>query len=294
MRTVLTPNGLFLHDRRSGFCLLTPELKSKRWIKPLYAQIALTSRCNQNCWWCYASASPNRTEEWQLDELKCLIGFLDSWGILGVAFGGGEPFMYPYLPEIAEWTWNNTGLDVSVTTNGTAASEKQIARLEGCVSEVRVSIRDPRTCSILEKFLDRRFDVGVNLLLFRGNASVLEEIIGRSLSFGVNDFLINSFLAVGRGALYEDREPIDEDYAELAGIIERFGKEATFKVSGRLASKLKAIFSFIPFENKERGRIIAITADKKVKPSSLMEEAYSFERPEEVSVCYRTFIVPFH
>ncbi|RLF89582.1 hypothetical protein DRN46_05270, partial [Thermococci archaeon] len=97
--------------------------------------------------------------------------------------------MYPYLQEIAEWTWNNTGLDISVTTNGTAASEEQIARLEGYVSEVRVSIRDPEMCNVLDKFLGRRFEVGVNLLLWRGNGSVLEEIVEKSLCLGVNDFL---------------------------------------------------------------------------------------------------------
>ncbi|RLF36831.1 MAG: hypothetical protein DRN03_03205 [Thermoplasmata archaeon] len=290
MRRVLTPEGLFIHERSSGLCVFTPEIKSRSWIKPLYAQIALTSRCNQRCWFCYASASPNRTKEWQLDELKHLIEFLDSWGLLGVAFGGGEPFMYPHLSEIAEWTWNNTWLDVSVTTNGTVASEEQIARLEGCVSEVRVSVRDPRMCNVLCKFLNRRFEVGVNLLLFRGNASVLEEIIGRSLSLGVNDFLVNSFLPVGRGATYKDREPIDEDYAELARIIKKFVDKATFKVSGRLASKMKAQFRFIPFESEERGRIIAITADKKVKPSSLSEETYKFDMPEEIPRIYARII----
>ena len=222
--------------------------------------------------------------------MKHLIEFLDSWGLLGVAFGGGEPFMYPHLSEIAEWTWNNTWLDVSVTTNGTVASEEQIARLEGCVSEVRVSVRDPRMCNVLCKFLNRRFEVGVNLLLFRGNASVLEEIIGRSLSLGVNDFLVNSFLPVGRGATYKDREPIDEDYAELARIIKKFVDKATFKVSGRLASKMKAQFRFIPFESEERGRIIAITADKKVKPSSLSEETYKFDMPEEIPRIYARII----
>ena len=147
-------------------------------------------------------------------------------------------------------------------------------------------------CSVLCKLLGRRFDIGVDLLLFRGNAPVLEEIIEGSLSLGVRDFLINSFLAIGRGAKHKCMEPTGEDYAKLAKLIAKFKDEASFKVSGRLASKMKAQFSFIPFENGERGRIIAITADKKVKPSSLMEEAYSFERPEEVSVCYRKFIAP--
>ena len=287
MRRILTPEGFFIHERNSGLCVFTPEIRSKSWIKPLYAQIALTLKCDQKCWWCYASASPNRMEEWRLGELKRLIGFLDSWGILGVAFGGGEPFMYPHLPEIAEWTWNNTGLDVSVTTNGAAASEKQITRLEGFVSEVRVSIRDPRKCNVLKKFLKRRFEVGVNLLLFRGNTPVLEEIVERCLSLGVHDFLVNGFLAVGRGAAYKNREPVDEDYAELAGIIRKFRDEAVFKVSGRLSSKLKANFAFIPFEGEERGRIIAVAADGKVKPSSLSGESYPFRRPEEIPVIYR-------
>ncbi|MCD6538851.1 hypothetical protein J7L18_09665 [Candidatus Bathyarchaeota archaeon] len=54
-------------------------------------------------------------------------------------------------------------------------------------------------CNVLCKFLNRRFEVGVNLLLFRGNASVLEEIIGGSLSLGVKDFLVSSFLPIERG-----------------------------------------------------------------------------------------------
>jgi len=286
MRRILTPEGLFLHERNSGLCLFTPEFRSERWVKPLYAQIALTLRCNQNCWWCYASASPNGMEEWQLDELKHLIGFLDSWGILGVAFGGGEPFMYPYLPEIADWTWRNTGLDVSVTTNGTAASEEQITRLEGFVSEVRVSIRDPRICNALKKFLNRKFEVGVNLLLFRGNVKILEEIVERSLSLGIHDFLINNFLAVGRGALHKDKEPTIKDYAELSNLIKKFKSKAEFKVSGRLASKMQGL-NFIPFTDEHRGRIIAITADGKAKPSSLCEESYPFRRPEEIPVIYR-------
>ena len=288
LRRILTPEGLFIHERNTGLCLFTPDVRSKKWIKPLYAQIALTTRCNQRCWFCYASAGSSRVE-WPLEDLKGLIGFLDSWGILGVAFGGGEPFTYPHLPEIAEWTWNNTGLDVSVTTNGTAASEGQITRLEGCVSEVRASIRDPGMCNVLDKFLGRRFEVGVNLLLWRGNSSVLEEIVEKSLSLGVNDFLISSFLAVGRGVDHKDMEPTSEDYVKLAKLIMKFKDRAAFKVSGRLSSKLRGL-KFIPFMDERKGRIIAITADKKVKPSSLSEEAYSFKRPEEIPSLFGRFI----
>ena len=292
MRRILTPEGLFINDRNSGLCVFTPEVKSKTWTKPLHAQIAVTQKCNQRCWWCYSSSSPEKAQSWPLEEMKNLIGFLDSWGILGVAFGGGEPFMYPHLEKLAEWTWNHTRLDVSVTTNGTAASEGQIGRLEGYVSEVRLSIRNPKACSLLKKFLSRRFELGVNLLLFRGNTPILEEIVDRSMRLGVRDFLINSFLAVGRGAGHKDWEPEGEDIAELGKIIKKFRNEAAFKVSGRLAASLKAYadFKLIPFEDERRGRIIAVTADRKVKLSSLAGKTYLFNNPKEIPIIYRRLV----
>jgi len=292
LRRILTPEGLFIHDRNSGLCVFTPEVKSKTWTKPLYAQIALTEKCNQKCWWCYSSSSLEKAQSWPLEELKKIIGFLDSWGILGIAFGGGEPFMHPHLERIAMWTWNHTGLDVSVTTNGTAASKQQIDRLEGYVSEVRVSIRNPEACRLLKKFLRKRFELGVNLLLFRGNAPVLESIVDRSMRLGVRDFLVNSFAAVGRGATYRDREPKREDLVKLGMIIQKFRDEIMFKVSGRLAAKLKAYadLEYIPFEDEGKGRIIALTTDRKVKPSSLSQESYPFTKPAEIPEIYAGFI----
>lgn len=292
MRRVPTPEGLFIHERNSGLCIFVPQVRTERWIKPLYAQIALTERCNQKCWWCYASSSPEKTRSWPLEELKEIIGFYDSWGILGVAFGGGEPFLYPYLTEIVKWTWNYTGLDVSLTTNGTAAPEWRISKLQGYVSEVRVSIRNPEACSLLKKFLSKRFELGVNLLLFRGNTPSLESIVKRSMMLGVRDFLINSFVAVGRGAKHKEREPKGDDLVKLGTIIQKFRNDATFKVSGRLAAGLKAYsdLEFIPFEGEEKGRIIAVTVDRRVKPSSLSQEAYPFMRTKEILSAYTRLI----
>jgi len=107
-------------------------------------------------------------------------------------------------------------------------------------------------CSVLCKLLGRRFDIGVDLLLFRRNAPVLEEIIEGSLSLGVRDFLINSFLAIGRGAKHKCMEPTGEDYAKLAKLIAKFKDEASFKVSGRLASKMKVQFSARAREFEEK------------------------------------------
>lgn len=39
-----------------------------------------------------------------------------------------------------------------------------------------------------------------------------------------------------------------------------------------------------------KGRIIAVTADGKLKPSSLSEEAYKFDMPEEIPEVYARMI----
>ena len=286
MRRIVTPDGLFIYDRSAGTCLFTPDVRSEKWVKPLYAQIALTNKCNKSCWFCYNRSSPEGGLEWEPGALKRLIGFLDRWGIFGVSFGGGEPFLYPHLNEIVRYAWNETGLDVSLTTNGT---EGEVAKIDGFVSEVRVSVYDEGSLANLKKFIGRRFEVGVNLLLFRGGAKRLEKLIEGAMGMGVSDFLVNSFLAVGRGEEYAEMEPQAQDYAELAEII-RAHPEATFKVSSRTAEALKdigGIDRFLPFNRESNGRIIAITADGKVKASSLSEEGYAFSEPEEIPKLYR-------
>ena len=289
LRTVLTPEGLFLYDRDSGLCLFTPEKTSQTWEKPLYAQVALTTKCNLSCWYCYNSAP--QEAEWEISALKRLVSFLDSWGVLGVSLGGGEPFLYPHLAEIARYTWEKTGLDATLTTNGTAASEGQIKSIEGCISEVRVSIHGVASLTYLRKFIHRKFEVGVNLLLFRVGVKPIESIVRQALKYGVNDFLINSFLATGRGGAYAHMQPIASDFAELAGLIRRYSHRATFKVSGRLAKELaRHIDGFIPFQSEAPGRIIAVTADGEIKLSSLSEKAEPFSSPEEIPYAYRKLL----
>lgn len=296
-RIIKTPEGLFTYNRTTGIAAYVPSLRSKIWTRPLYAQIAITEICDMQppCPWCYVEASPNKNRIWPVEDLMGLVKFLNSWGggLLGVAYGGGEPFTHPDIVEIVRRTWSETDLDVSVTTNGFAASEEKLKAIEGHIGEVRVSIYNPKHCNVLEKFLGRRFDLGVNALLMRGSVPSLERTVETCVKMGVNNFLINSFRPLGRGAKNVDMEPTAQDYLQLGRFVEKYGGEAEFKVSGRMAEALKRLakLQFIPFEKEARGRIIAITVDRKVKPSSLSTEAYPFNSPEEIPKIYRQKIV---
>ena len=108
-RSILTPEGLFVYNRESGLCVLVPEARSSKWIKPLYVQLQLTTACNRRCWWCYIERN---NVSWDLGEARKLLKFLDEWGVFGVALGGGEPFVYPHLVELVKYAWLETGLEI--------------------------------------------------------------------------------------------------------------------------------------------------------------------------------------
>ncbi len=295
-RILTTPDGTFVHDRESGLCTFTRKLKSHAWTKPLFAQIAITEKCDMNppCPWCYAQASPNKSKNWPVEDLMELLKLLDHWGsgLLGVAFGGGEPFTHPDIVQIVRRTWNETGLDVSLTTNGRAATPEALAALEGYIGEIRVSIYYPADCRLLEKFLNRRFDLGVNILLKTGGVPEIEETVETCVDIGIRDVLVNSLRAGGRAR--KDMEPTQEDYQQLAELAQKLKNKVQFKVSTRTAESLQryAKLHFIPFESQARGRIIAITADRKVKPSSTSTEAYAFAEPKQIPAIYASHIAP--
>jgi len=88
--------------------------------------LELTSRCNLECVHCYADSSPERPlfEGMQLDDW---INALDQAATLGckkVQFIGGEPTIYPGLPQLIEHA-RDIGFDhICVYTNGTHFTEK--------------------------------------------------------------------------------------------------------------------------------------------------------------------------
>ena len=65
IRSIRTPEGLFIYDRESGYTAYVPSIRSRSWKKPLYAQIAITEKCDLTCSFCYANASPDKSRIWR-------------------------------------------------------------------------------------------------------------------------------------------------------------------------------------------------------------------------------------
>jgi MoaA/NifB/PqqE/SkfB family radical SAM enzyme len=134
--------------------------------------------------------------------------------------------------------------------------------------------------------------------LYHGNVFVLESIIEECRGLGVRDFLVNSFVPVGRGVNFADRIPVKDDFVLFAELVNKHApKGLTFKVSSRLIAHLKPCLSnyhdyrFVPFQEEKRGPIIAITADGKLGSSSLSNKVYSFKHEKQIATIYCQKIV---
>lgn len=134
------PDGLHVFDRRTGLNVLFDEIdvNPALWARaPRQVSIALSNACDLDCPYCYAPKhaavlDPTRLRAW-LDEL-------DAAGCLGVGFGGGEPTLYRWLPEICRYATEHTALAVTLTTHGHRWTPKLVDALAGTVNFVRVSV----------------------------------------------------------------------------------------------------------------------------------------------------------
>jgi MoaA/NifB/PqqE/SkfB family radical SAM enzyme len=129
-------NAALLFDRDRGLNILLPG-QSERRQAPRVLQIGLLTPCNLTCSFCYRDQSaPSRLTA---DFLLNLLSEAAQWGVLEVAFGGGEPLLFRGFPELVRRLHDTTPLGINFTTNGTLLTPDVLAQLSGAVSEIRVS-----------------------------------------------------------------------------------------------------------------------------------------------------------
>ena len=120
--------------------LLFLGIKSRRWtyIGPLWIQIDITNRCNNNCLYCWARSplldDKKADKKWQTTELplpllKNLIHDLHRLHAGSIHLsGGGEPFMHPHFIDIVRII-KEKNFYCDITTNFTLANKNIINEL---------------------------------------------------------------------------------------------------------------------------------------------------------------------
>src|SRR5687768_4135595 len=108
--------GMLAFDRSRGFnCLVRNEHSTaERRTAPRTLQIGLLTPCNLSCDFCYRdTAAPSKlTADFLLDLLKKAA----DWGVLEVAFGGGEPLLFKGFVPLVRALHEKTPLGINFTT----------------------------------------------------------------------------------------------------------------------------------------------------------------------------------
>lgn len=270
-RQIRTPYGLLFFDRQSGIHILIDELEGRwGWEKPLYVQFQITGNCNRQCTFCHVSSGPDDDRGiWDYKSALSLCHSLDSFGILGVAFGGGEPFLFPYFVELCNEVWETTHLDLGVTSNGLLIRDSDLVALRDHLSQLRVSVWNPVDADKLKRLVGNGVDVGVNLLMQRGGVKLMKATLSRCYSLGVRDFLILPCRPAGRATA--NMSPTRSELREIPKLLEAF-RDVTvaFDIhTGLLLQSDKGLSFMQPWQEEGAGtRVVAVTCDGLVKPTS--------------------------
>ncbi|MBW3018476.1 radical SAM protein [Candidatus Woesearchaeota archaeon] len=169
--------------------------------------IDITSRCNQNCEFCY---NTGKNGDMDLDMFK---GFVTE-DITMVEIGGGEPMLHTKLPEFIRYCADNDK-KVNVVTNGSLLNKRLfeldnkdsiefIVSLHG-IDDVHNSIvgaNNYRTALNNVQELKQYFRTGINTSLYKKNKDQIDSLIVISQSLGV-PVRFNLVYPVGKGKAVE-------------------------------------------------------------------------------------------
>jgi len=294
IRSVKTPYGLLFFDRQSGIHILLDEYAGRwGWEKPLFVQFQITNRCNMHCAFCYASSGSDSGDGvWNYDSALALCRSLDSFGVLGVAFGGGEPFLFPRFVELCKEVWKTTNLDLGATSNGVLIRDSDLAILKDCLSQLRVSVWNPVDANKLKKLIGNGVNVAVNLLLQRGGLKLVETTLRRCYSLGARDFLILRCQAAGRST--RNMAPTLDELRELPRLLSTFKDiMAGFDVGTGLLLKSEGVErDFMqPWNEDGAGtRVVAVTYDGLVKPTSFCSFGIPLRNTDDFANVYNQLL----
>jgi len=183
--------------------------QQNRLIAPIYVEISPVSFCNHRCLFCgldFAHSSHVMLDE---NVLNARIAEMGRLGVKSIMFAGeGEPLLYPRIAEMAAHA-RNSGIDVSITTNGMAGNTIVWEKLLPSLTWIRFSIdaASPETYAMVHGVSQGCFEctisslkeavrvkrmhnlpvtIGVQFLMIRQNLSDIEAALSLYSDIGVD------------------------------------------------------------------------------------------------------------
>jgi MoaA/NifB/PqqE/SkfB family radical SAM enzyme len=278
---------VLLFDRRTGTNVLVTNqsTKDRRRSAPRMLQVALTNSCDKTCSFCYRPLEARN--RWTFETLLELARFCDRWGVLEIAFGGGEPTLFARFPELLHAIWNETGLCPSFTTHGLRLTPELLRAIRGAYGQLQVSVYDEDdTFAIVDLLTAERARFGLNYLVTPRRVRSIEADVFSFLARGVKDVLFLSYKGEDRALHLSEKETriFDESLAKLHQLV---GRQIALKVdvcwAGRLVHTPQLLNESDCQANVD---FLSITSDKRVLSCSFASGGAPFDDVEEIRSIY--------
>ena len=210
---------------------------------PTEVHFSITNRCDANCPGCYVDSGKKMGGELGFEELKNAIDKFSEIGVFNLAFGGGEPSLYPRLIELAEYC-KKKDIVPNITTNALSMTEEMAKKFK-IFNQIHVSLDG------LEKYYDdegsnKTFEkidagirllrkhnehVGLNVVVSNRNIEILDEILDYAKSRKLRSLLLLRYKPSGRAKKnYEKYKLTNEENIMFYDILMKMHKEDDLKV----------------------------------------------------------------
>lgn len=227
--------------------------QKNRIIPPVYIEISPVSMCNHKCTFCGIDFI--RDDGVYLDShiLQQRLSEMGKLGVRSIMFAGeGEPMLHKGLPLLLR-TAHDSGIDVSMTTNGSMGSYSVWKEILPCLTWLRFSVDAGtadvyskvhnvpqssfyRTMRSIEEAIQVKKDnnlettIGVQFLMVNENMDSLEEAICLFSKIGVDYFSIKPFSMHPQMINKKEMIYTDDTMRVIGQIVSRYREDSKMRI----------------------------------------------------------------
>ncbi|MCL4876599.1 MAG: radical SAM protein [Anaerolineae bacterium] len=282
-RTHSLDGALLLFERDTGLNVLLEgdETAHLQRVAPRTLLIAVTNVCNLKCHFCYRNLkSPS---EWTYDSLLKFCQRADEWGVLEVAFGGGEPMLFKDWQRFIHELYDTSGLCINFTTNGMLLTEDFLRSIAGKYGNIRLSLYDDNHWEqTIDLMVGCGARFGVNWLMTPDILPQIESMFLKLLTMGVRDFLLLSYKGAD-SSMHLSRAQIDTLTDFVNRMYQSLNGLAQIKLDVCWGDALPDVPRLFNLPDCGAGdEFLSITSDKHIKPCSFHHWVIPFETLDDV------------
>ncbi len=274
---------LLLYNRDTGLNVLLEgeETSHFRRVAPRALLTAVTNACDLACPFCYRDQRAR--SRWTYEALLDFCQQADRWGVLEVAFGGGEPLLFPRWADFIGELYETTRLSINFTTNGTRLTSDFLQRIAGKYGQIRLSLyEDNHWTDTLRLLVENGARFGINWLITPRELDRIETMFVQLLALDVRDFLLISYKGADP-ALHLDEGAYGRLADFINGICRQLGTQVQIKLDACWGNALADVPRLFVEDDCGAGdAILSITSDKRIKPCSFHHLSIPFDTFDEV------------